>query len=192
MGKYNVGENEEYLLQQNKLGIKNADELEIAEQYAFTVRSLQFEKGEFRLLNFDLPSLLSLHGHLFQDIYTFAGKIQDVQLMKGSTRFCQAQYITSECQHLFRDLMIEQHWKSIEEAADRLAYFKSELNIIHPFREGNGRTIRLFIHAFASDRGFSWKYNEMNKEQYMNAMIQSVYNQGKLEMLFEETLVKMN
>ncbi|WP_414735793.1 hypothetical protein [Domibacillus enclensis] len=63
---------------------------------------------------------------------------------------------------------------------------------MHPFREGNGRTIRLFTHAFASVRGFSWKCNEMKKEQYMNAMIQSVYNQRMLEKLFKETLVKMN
>ena len=49
-------------------------------------------------------------------------------------------------------------WNSLDEAANRLAYFKSELNMLHPFREGNGRVIRIFIRAFALSKGVQWEY----------------------------------
>lgn len=55
------------------------------------------------------------------------------------------QYIHSELERVFNELVEEKSWETIEHAVERLAYFKSELNIIHPFREGNGRTIRLFV-----------------------------------------------
>ncbi len=62
-----------------------------------------------------------------------------------------------------------------EEAADRLAYFKTELNLLHPFREGNGRTIRIFIHAFAFSRGVTWQYENMDREAYMDDSIYHYY-----------------
>lgn len=188
MEKYNFGEDENYLLAQNLVDAKNLEELAIAEQYAFTVRALQFEQNEYKMDNFHLNSFVALHQHLFQDIYSFAGKIRDVQLIKGSTRFCQMQFIDAELTRVFEELANESSWVTIEIAAARLAYFKSELNIIHPFREGNGRTIRLFIHAFACSKGYDWHYSDMEQERYMNAMIQSAFHTQLLEQLFKETI----
>lgn len=93
MGKYNFGEDEQYLLAQNRVGATNFEELAIAEQYAFTVRALQFEQGDYKVAHFNLDTLIGLHQHLFQDIYKFSGQIRDVQLQKGQTRFCQMQFI---------------------------------------------------------------------------------------------------
>ena len=188
MEKYNFGEDENYLLSQNLVGAKDFEMLTLAEQYAFTVRALQFEQGGYKIEQFNLNTLIGLHQHLFQDIYQFAGKIRDVQLVKGTTRFCQMQFIGSELIRIFDELAHESDWLNVEDAVIRLAYYKSELNIIHPFREGNGRTIRLFIHALALSRGFDWQYSDMDKEQYMNAMIQSVFNTKSLEQLFRETV----
>lgn len=188
MEKYNFGEDENYLLSQNLVGAKDFEMLTIAEQYAFTVKALQFEQGNYKIEQFNLNTLRGLHQHLFQDIYRFAGKIRDVQLVKGTTRFCQMQFIGSELIRIFGELAHESDWLNVEDAVIRLAYYKSELNIIHPFREGNGRTIRLFIHALALSRGFEWQYSDMDKEQYMNAMIQSVFNTKSLEQLFRETV----
>lgn len=188
MEKYNFGEDENYLLSQNLVGAKDFEMLTLAEQYAFTVRALQFEQGDYKIEQFNLNALIGLHQHLFQDIYRFAGKIRDVQLVKGTTRFCQMQFIGSELIRIFEELAHESDWLNVEDAVIRLAYYKSELNIIHPFREGNGRTIRLFIHALALSRGFDWQYSDMDKEQYMNAMIQSVFNTKSLEQLFRETV----
>ena len=93
MEKYNFGQDDSYLLNENLLGIDNLKDLEVAEQFAFTVRSLEIEQGKFTFQQYNLDSIMKLHHYLFQDIYTFAGKIRDVQLVKGDTRFCQMQYI---------------------------------------------------------------------------------------------------
>lgn len=77
------------------------------------------------------------------------------------------QFIDSELARLFNELANELDWLTLEVAAQRLAYFKSELNIIHPFREGNGRTIRLFIHALARRKGYEWKYGDLNQAFYI-------------------------
>ena len=69
-----------------------------------------------------------------------------------------------------------------------LSNFKSELHIIHPFREGNGRTIRLFIQVLANSKGYDSYYKDMDQASYMRAMIQSVDNTQLLEELFKNTL----
>lgn len=191
MQKSKFGEDAQYLLAQNLVSAKNFNELEIAEQFGFTVRALQFEQGEYQVTSFSSKSLVALHLHLFQDIYNFAGEFRDVQLVKGQTRFCQMQYIHSELERVFNELAEEKSWETIEHTVERLAYFKSELNIIHPFREGNGRTIRLFVQALALNREDEWHYSEIDLSTYMNAMIRSAFNTQLLEQLFKETLVKI-
>lgn len=191
MGKYNFGDDEEYLLKENLLTINNLEDLERAEQFVFTVRALEVEQGKITIENFNLKTLMELHHYLFQDIYRFAGKIRDVQLTKGNTRFCQMQYIQSECNRVFHELSNESEWETVEKAAAKLAYYKSELNMIHPFREGNGRTIRIFIYLLAKTKGFLWDYSKMNREEYLNAMIQSVYDVKPLEKLILANLKKL-
>lgn len=191
MEKYNFGQNDLYLLNENLLGIDNLDDLEVAEQFAFTVRSLEIEQGKFTIHQFNLNALMKLHHYLFQDIYTFAGKIRDVQLVKGDTRFCQMQYILPMCEKLFHEIKKEPEWLTIEVAAKRLAYFKAELNMIHPFREGNGRTIRIFIRLYAKSKGYDWDYAKLDREGYMQAMIESVLTTKQLEAIYKETLIKL-
>lgn len=80
---------------------------------------------------------------------------------------------------MFRKLNEEPSWNTLEEAAVRLAFFKSELNMLHPFREGNGRTIRIFIYRYALSRGIEWDYE----------MVQSVVNTELLRrQVFLETI----
>lgn len=188
MTKYNTHENDTYLIQNNKLQIKELDELMKAEAVAFSLRAMEIEQGKYSINNFSLDGLKQLHHYLFQDVYQFAGEIRDVQLMKGTTRFCQFQYINEYAVQFFEGIIVERSWHSIDEAANRLAYFKSELNMLHPFREGNGRTIRIFLHFFAKERGFYWAYDEMDREEYIGAMIQSVTNIDKLTKIFIKTI----
>ena len=188
MGKYNDQENDKYLLDNNLLGIKNIEELEEAEAFAFSLRAAQLERKENVLDTFTLEHFKKLHFHLFQDIYPFAGKFRDVQIMKGTTRFCQAQYNSTYSSDLFNQLNKEPVWNSLEEAANRLAYFKSELNMLHPFREGNGRTIRIFIRAFALSKGIQWEYENIDREGYIQAMIKSVTDTETLKKLLLETM----
>src|SRR5699024_392973 len=149
MAKYNEQDNDEYLLKHNLLGIDCYQELERAESFVFSLRATDFERGGFVLRDYSMEEFKKLHHYLFQDIYPFAGEFRDVQLMKGNTRFCQVQFLNDYAIELFRQLKTEPSWKSLDEAAEHLAYFKSELNMLHPFREGNGRTTRIFIHPFS-------------------------------------------
>jgi cell filamentation protein len=189
VGKYNDQENDKYLLENNLLGVKTIEELEEAEAFAFSLRAAQLERTENVIDSFTEEHFKKLHYHLFQDIYPFAGQFRDVQLMKGNTRFCQAQYISTYSSDLFNQLNKESMWNSLDEAANRLAYFKSELNMLHPFREGNGRIIRIFIRAFALSKGVQWEYENIDRDVYIQAMIQSVTNTEALKKLLLETLV---
>ncbi len=188
MAKYIEFENDDYLLKTNLLGIADFLELEQAEAFTFSIRATQIEQGVYNITAFSLPDFVGLHYHLFQDIYLFAGKFRDVQLMKGGTRFCQVQHMDGYASNLFNQLDNEPNWDSLSNAAKRLAYFKSELNMLHPFREGNGRTIRIFLQSFAKSKGFLWTYDKIDRDEYMQAMIRAVVNEDLLEKLLLDTL----
>lgn len=190
MDKYNFGVNDQTLLDANILGIETMDELEKAEQFVFLVRSLEIAQGKYVIDAFNMEGLQTLHHYLFGDLYEFAGKIRTVQLTKGATRFCQAQFILSEGARIFSEMAEEKVWATIEEAATRLAYFKAELNMLHPFREGNGRSIRIFLHQWAKSKGYYWAYEHLQQDAYLKAMIQSVVTSEELEQLFLNTLEK--
>ncbi len=188
MAKYNDFENDDYLLTTNLLGMTNFTELEQAEAFTFSIRATQIEQGVYNITAFSLINFVGLHRHLFQDIYSFAGQFRDVQLMKGNTRFCQVQFMDAYASNLFTQLDNEPDWDTLEYAVKRLAYFKSELNMLHPFREGNGRTIRIFLQSFAKSKGFLWTYDQINREEYMQAMISAVTSEDLLEKLLLDTL----
>ena len=188
MEKYNFGEDASYLLSCNKLGIETLEQLEIAEAYAFMIRALEIENGLYRMEAFTKCGFKALHRYLFQDIYHFAGEFREVQLSKGNTRFCQFQYIDRMADEIFGVLHTEGAWQDISTAAKRLAYFKAELNMLHPFREGNGRATRIFIHAYAREKGYEWDYASLDKNEYMQAMIESVVDTTALEVIFLKTL----
>lgn len=188
MAKYNEFENDNYLLTTNILGMTNFAELEQAEAFTFSIRATQIEQGSYNILAFSLTNFVELHHHLFQDIYSFAGQFRDVQLMKGTTRFCQVQYMDAYSSNLFTQLDSEPGWDTLEYAVKRLAFFKSELNMLHPFREGNGRTIRIFLQAFAKSKGYLWMYDKVNRDEYMQAMIRAVTSEDLLEKLLLDTL----
>ncbi|MFF5995962.1 Fic family protein [Lysinibacillus sp. KU-BSD001] len=188
MEKYNFGADVSYLLTHNKLGIQTMEQLERAEAYAFMIRALEIENGLYKVSHFTKRSFMDLHRYLFQDIYTFAGQFRRVQLSKGTTRFCQFQYIDQMADEIFKAIQVEEDWQDIEMAAKRLAHFKTELNMLHPFREGNGRATRIFIHAYARTKGYEWDYASLEKDEYMQAMIESVVDTTLLEHIFYRTL----
>ena len=183
MSKYNKGNNDEYLLQNNLLGVDKQDDLTQAEALSFFVRNAEIEKGIYTIKGFSKRDFMAIHHHLFQDIYPFAGKFRDVNLSKGATVFCQFQFLDACADSLFKELKIEGNWKTVEIAAKRLAYFKAELNMLHPFREGNGRTIRIFLAAYAKEKGYMWRYENMDTQVYLEAMIKSKQDESDLEKL---------
>jgi|SRR5699024_4203789 len=164
MTKYNTCDQDEYLLKSNLLGAQNIQELEQLERVAFYLSSSKAENDGFDfLLPISADSVIELHKVLFKNIYNFAGKFREVSLMKDQTRFCEPQFIEEQLNKISKDINEEETWGSMEQAAAQLAYYKTELNMIHPFREGNGRTIRLVIREIAKSMGYSWHFEIIEK-----------------------------
>lgn len=142
---------------QNKLNIFDATELE-KQEYKITaekiVETLQKASSEEP----DFNSLLKLHYSLFCDIYDFAGQIRTVNISKPNMAvpFCYADFINNEAERIFSRLKSLNYLRNLpkEEFTKELAWLSSELNALHPFREGNGRTTRLYLMLLARRNGY--------------------------------------
>jgi len=125
---------------------------------------------------FGKAHLLNIHKHIFKDIYPFAGKLRQEDICKDQTMFCKSEFIVENLERTFKMLKSEKYLSEIpiKEFSVRLAVYMSELNIIHPFREGNGRTIREFIRCLALKNKYYIDWSLVNKEELLEAMISSV------------------
>ena len=158
----------------NKLNIRDALELEAVEAELTQLRSESFEPD---FAAFDLGALAAIHRHLFQDIYPWAGQLRTVDISKGTTRFCSAQYIQKEADRLLAHLQSEQWLEglALPEFVAKIADYYCELNVIHPFREGNGRTQRLFFEALALNAGYEVDWSQVNRDEWLDANIRGYF-----------------
>lgn len=157
----------------NKLNIKDADSLLEAERSITALRILEL-KQSFPDGKLDFSYFKHLHFYIFQDIYGWAGKIRTVNISKGS-QFCLCQFIDDQAIELFQKLERENYLVDAENIAERLSFYLSELNAIHPFREGNGRTQRIFIEILADRAGYEVDFSEVTAEKMIEASYQSFY-----------------
>ena len=138
----------------NELDIRDLDTLHEAERDYSAVRQAELV-GQGVTGDFSFKHLCSIHKHLFSDVYSWAGKTRTVDISKG-TVFCLVQFIESQFDDLYRKLKKENFLADItdkEEMSERLAYYLGEINMIHPFREGNGRTQRIYIEQLCLNNG---------------------------------------
>ena len=122
----------------NKLDIRDLDTLHEAERDYSAVRQAELV-GQGVTGDFSFRHLCSIHKHLFSDVYSWAGKTRTVDISKG-TVFCLVQFIESQFDDLYCKLKKENFLADItdkEEMSERLAYYLGEINMIHPFRDGN-------------------------------------------------------
>lgn len=156
----------------NKLNIQDADTLHIAEREITSLRlaaaKMQPIKGKF-----DMKHLQKIHGYVFGDVYEWAGKLRHVDIAKGN-QFCLAINLDTYSNNLFKKLEKEYYLiNSKENVPHRLAYYLSEINVLHPFREGNGRTQRLFIEYLASAAGYRVDFSQVTAEEMIIASADS-------------------
>lgn len=125
---------------------------------------------------FSFSHLSNIHKYIFGDIYPFAGKTRNENIVKGDTRFCSCEHIKESFNSMYQSLKQENYLNGlkIDEFAYRLAYYMSELNMIHPFRDGNGRTIREYIRCLARNRGFIINWQAVQRDVLLDATIVSV------------------
>lgn len=178
----------------NKKGIKDESELDKVERASSYMKALYLDQNPIKG-KFDLKHLQAIHKKLFEDIYPFAGKIRDGYLQKGQQDFTMGYRIVPQAEKLFTQLKNEQFLKKTEPAkiAGRLAYYMGEINAIHPFREGNGRTQRIFIAQLAKEAGFELTFSKATQKEMINASIQAHRCDYKgLESIIEKGLTPLS
>jgi cell filamentation protein len=117
-----------------------------------------------------LPHLREIHQRIFGDIYQWAGRIRTVVIAKGSP-FCLPQYIESSSADIFRALRGENVLRGLERGPfiDRLTFYLGEVNAVHPFREGNGRTQRAFFEQLTRDAGSALDWQHLDAARNIEA-----------------------
>lgn len=125
--------------------------------------------------SFSLDQLKSIHRFVFQDVYPFAGKLREEDIAKGFFTFAPTQYIESSAIDLFRQLRQESFLKGLpmDKFADRAAHYMAEINVLHPFREGNGRTQREFTRQLAHNAGYDLDWSRVDPDRVMRASVRS-------------------
>ncbi len=166
----------------NKLGITNEIELAKEEERITKLKALElfdtnkineFEVGTYK-------GLSSIHNYLFSDIYDFAGKMRNVNIAKGNFRFAPVMYL-------------EEVLKKIDEMPqdnfDDIIKKYVEMNVAHPFREGNGRSIRIWLDMILKkEMGKVIDWSKVNKEEYLLAMERSPIKDTEIKILLENAL----
>ncbi len=123
--------------------------------------------------DFDLEHLKAIHHHLFQDTYAWAGQIRIVDISKGTTRFANHQFIDSEMGKIADALLKDNYLSGMtaDRFSDKVAYYLSEINAIHPFREGNGRALREFINLLATRNGYTIVWQDFDPAELLKQVI---------------------
>ena len=134
--------------------------------------------------NFDI--LKNIHHQIFKPIYDWAGELRTINVSKDKTKFCEFQFIEAEGKRIFDELIQDNFLRKVSNKTDflkRLAYYYSELNLLHPFREGNGRTLRTFISILAvHSNGSIIAWDKMNHNENIAACAYAVYqDESKIE-----------
>ena len=167
---------------ENKLGITNAIELEKEEEKITKIKAMElfqtkkidtFEVGTFK-------GLAQIHKYLFEDIYAFAGKIRTENISKGNFRFASAMYLEEALEKI--DNMPQSNFDEIIEK-----YI--EMNIAHPFREGNGRSTRIWLDRILKKeihQVVDW--SKVDKEDYLLAMERSPIKNTEIKLLLKNAL----
>ena len=167
---------------ENKLGITNAIELAKEEEKITKIKAMElfqtkkidtFEVGTFK-------GLAQIHKYLFEDIYAFAGKIRTENISKGNFRFASAMYLEEALEKI--DNMPQSNFDEIIEK-----YI--EMNIAHPFREGNGRSTRIWLDRILKKeihQVVDW--SKVDKEDYLLAMERSPIKNTEIKLLLKSAL----
>lgn len=164
----------------NKADIRDQATLDAFEADITTVRILELAKSPIQG-RFDLAHLQAIHRHVFQDVFVWAGEIRSVDITRGKSRFANVNQIESYAQIIFGSLAKEACLRNTEPSAlpARLAHYMSEINALHPFREGNGRVQRIFIAHLAEELGYLFNYGALSQSEMYRVMEISFFGDEK-------------
>ena len=167
---------------ENKFGIKNSAELAREEERISKKKAVElFENGMLEKLEAGkFQSLCEIHKYLFDDIYDFAGKIRTVNISKGNFRFAPLMYL---------EAAIENVDKMPQNTFDEIVEKYVEMNIVHPFREGNGRSMRIWLDMMLKKQiGQVVDWSKIEKEDYLMAMERSPIKDIEIKYILKAAL----
>jgi cell filamentation protein len=170
------------MILENKLNITNQVELAKIEEKISKQKAKQlFDSGDMNTAEVGtFAGLAFIHAYLFGDIYAFAGKIREVNIAKSHFRFAPVMYLEASLKHI--DAMSQ---ASFDEIVEKYV----EMNVAHPFREGNGRATRIWLDLILKkeiQRVVDW--NLVDKEEYLSAMQRSVVKDLEIKALLKQAL----
>ncbi|MCU6664943.1 putative adenosine monophosphate-protein transferase fic [compost metagenome] len=152
----------------NRLGIRQAERLA---QAAYELTALRAATLNLGPPSRGLPHLCALHQHLYQDIFDWAGDIREIDIYQGDTRFCHFAYIEKEGNALMQDLEDEGYLVGLAKEAfiNRLSHYYCEINVLHPFRIGNGIVQRIFFEQLAIHAGYQLDWRDIDPDDWAQA-----------------------
>lgn len=172
------------MILKNKLGITNQIELSKAEEKISKKKAKQlFDSNDIKKVKVGtFEGLAYIHKYLFEEIYEFAGEIRTVNIAKGNFRFAPLMYLEHSLEYI--DKMPQ---KTFDEIIEKYV----EMNIAHPFREGNGRATRIWLDLILKKeikQVVNW--NLVDKEEYLSAMERSVVKDIEIKYILKRALTE--
>ena len=167
---------------ENKLGLTSSDDLAREEERLSKKKAVElFENGVLDTLPAGkFSTLQAIHKYLFEDIYNFAGELRTVNLAKGNFRFAPLMYLEEALANID---------KMPQSTFDEIIEKYVEMNIAHPFREGNGRSTRIWLdHILRTEIGKVVDWSKVDKEDYLLAMERSPIKDVKIKALLKAAL----
>lgn len=170
------------MILENKLGITSQIELATTEEKLSKQKAKKlFDSADIKKVEVGTyEGLAYIHKYLFEEIYDFAGKLRDVNIAKGDFRFAPLMYLKQSLDHI--DSMPQ---KSFDEIIEKYV----EMNIAHPFREGNGRATRIWLDLILKnniEQVIDW--NMVDKDEYLSSMKRSVVKDLEIKALLKQAL----
>ena len=167
---------------ENKLGITDSAELAREEERISKTRAIELFETDFlsSLTPGTFDALSKIHSFLFSDIYEFAGKIRTVNIAKGNFRFAPIMYLNAALENIE---------KMPQSSFDEIIEKYVEMNVAHPFREGNGRSTRIWLdHILKNELGVVVDWSLVDKSDYLLAMERSPIKDIEIKHLLKGAL----
>lgn len=154
---------------ENIPGLETQDELDRFEEILFQANFTEATAYAQNIAYFNLDAWQTIHRICFSDIYKWAGELRTVRISKGNTVFAYPEHIENQSNKIFADLnnILKSGQMPLEKAAELFA----EINVLHPFREGNGRTQRILYSEILRRLGYLVDYNLTSQDEMIDAMI---------------------
>ena len=176
---------------ENKLGLTDPEQLRQAEENAVADITDDIYDQDFSATELDFDFLKFLHARLFGAVYPFAGQVRTVNITKPDSNipFCMADFIAPEAERIFGELKASHYLNGLskQQFSGSIAMLAAELNALHPFREGNGRTIRLYLQLLARNAGYLVDYAAVPHEAIIAADKQAFLgSDAKIKELYQK------